>query len=492
MDKNPTWSPDGKTLYFASDRTGIFNIYAHTVASGELKQVTNVRTGAYAPTISEDGKLMVYMGYSAQGWDLWSMPLDPDTYLEAPPSQNDRPDPYDEPPAVKMEKYPFRPWGTLRPRAWEWEISEGDYGSTALTIGAFGSDIIGRHSFGATMFVEPLAPGPELTFNYNYGRLPFDLGLRVFNRWTPRGDYRFDDEVRLYNEESYGVRTAISYAHRHEFVTQGFSMAYTGSINDGELPVDDLRPFDPFASRTIEPFHGYIGTLRFGYEVSSLEGRFAPIGTARGWALNLALEMGDEFTGSEESLYAATYAAAGYVPMPWPGSHTLAIRSAGGMATGSFARRTLFFVGGYNLENVGFPETITSTQFSGAFVMRGYLPSTYRGSNYMLNTFEYRFPIVDVDRGIETLPLFLKRVSGNLFLDWGGAWRELDFDDIKLFHKGSLIEADEFHTGMGAELWFSVDLGYVVPVNIRLGYAKGFSVEAVPGGQGYFIAASPF
>ena len=30
MDHNPTWSPDGDKLYFASDRTGIFNIYGRT------------------------------------------------------------------------------------------------------------------------------------------------------------------------------------------------------------------------------------------------------------------------------------------------------------------------------------------------------------------------------------------------------------------------------------------------------------------------------
>ncbi len=28
IDGNATWSPDGKIIYFSSDRTGIFNLYA--------------------------------------------------------------------------------------------------------------------------------------------------------------------------------------------------------------------------------------------------------------------------------------------------------------------------------------------------------------------------------------------------------------------------------------------------------------------------------
>ena len=41
------FSPDGATLYFSSDRSGISNIYALDLATRRLSQVTNVRTGAF-------------------------------------------------------------------------------------------------------------------------------------------------------------------------------------------------------------------------------------------------------------------------------------------------------------------------------------------------------------------------------------------------------------------------------------------------------------
>ena len=63
MDMTPVWSPDGKTLYFSSDRSGIFNIHAYDLATRTFAQVTNVRTGAFMPAVSDDGKTLVYFFY---------------------------------------------------------------------------------------------------------------------------------------------------------------------------------------------------------------------------------------------------------------------------------------------------------------------------------------------------------------------------------------------------------------------------------------------
>src|SRR5690606_18659578 len=36
LDSEPTWTPDGRYILFNSDRDGVFNIYAHEVATGRL------------------------------------------------------------------------------------------------------------------------------------------------------------------------------------------------------------------------------------------------------------------------------------------------------------------------------------------------------------------------------------------------------------------------------------------------------------------------
>ena len=45
MDVDPRFTPDGRFLLFASDRTGIYDVYAHELATARLYQVTNVADG---------------------------------------------------------------------------------------------------------------------------------------------------------------------------------------------------------------------------------------------------------------------------------------------------------------------------------------------------------------------------------------------------------------------------------------------------------------
>jgi outer membrane protein assembly factor BamA len=127
-------------------------------------------------------------------------------------------------------------------------------------------------------------------------------------------------------------------------------------------------------------------------------------------------------------------------------------------------------------------DVINNTIFQGGFVLRGYEPVSFIGSQYHLANAEYRFPIATVDSGVSTLPFFLQRVSGNLFVDYGGAFNKLDIENYR----------DQFHTGVGGELFLDLQLGYYTLLNIRLGYAKGFGEFAVPGGQKYMAVAAPF
>lgn len=71
-DRDPSWSPDGERVYFVSDVSGIFNVYALDVASGRSEQVTNVRGGAFFPTVDAGGRL-VYSGYTADGFHLFRL-----------------------------------------------------------------------------------------------------------------------------------------------------------------------------------------------------------------------------------------------------------------------------------------------------------------------------------------------------------------------------------------------------------------------------------
>ncbi len=70
-ERDPSFSPDGKYLYFSSDKTGLFNIYRYELASGALEQITNVSGGAFAPSISPDNRQLVFASYDKNGYGIF-------------------------------------------------------------------------------------------------------------------------------------------------------------------------------------------------------------------------------------------------------------------------------------------------------------------------------------------------------------------------------------------------------------------------------------
>jgi TolB protein len=65
IDTEPTFAPDGRTLYFVSDRGGGPQVYRMPVAGGMAQRVTFGGDYNVSPKISPDGKQMVYVARRA-------------------------------------------------------------------------------------------------------------------------------------------------------------------------------------------------------------------------------------------------------------------------------------------------------------------------------------------------------------------------------------------------------------------------------------------
>jgi hypothetical protein len=489
IDANPVFSNDGKVLYFSSDRTGISNIYAYEIASRSLRQVTNVRLGAYQPAVSDDGKTLVYVGYTSKGFDLWSMPIDPSRFLDALPAPTDRPSvpAVNEHVAMKWSRY--QPLKTALPRNYLVSYGPGSYGNNAITVETTGTDVAGLHEVAASVTMDFDAPAPRVVLDYAYLRLPVNLRLRLFHSVSPRRNFVANDKQIPYDERGIGFSSSLAYSSPGEFTDQFFSLSYTFAGFRAELPQVTL---DPSSSVPTFPRGGVMSTVRANYSFTNVEGSLDAAGIIRGFSLRAGVEYAGPPTGSDFSLYALEGSATGYIPMPWPGRHTLALRTSGAIAGGTYANRGYYSVGGYDLENTSLIDMVTTGIYDGSFVLRGYAPNSVSGTTYVLQNIEYRFPIVKPDRGLSTLPLFLRRIDGNVFVDYGGAFNQLDLSAISLFTNRSIINSPDLHTSAGAEVWFGMTLGYYFDAQFRLGYARGFSGKALPNGQLYFVASSAF
>jgi WD40 repeat protein len=73
-DNQPFFSPDGRSIYYTSQRDGQTDIFRYDLASGTSSQVTRTRENEYSPTVMPDGKHFSVIRDSTQ--HLWSFALD--------------------------------------------------------------------------------------------------------------------------------------------------------------------------------------------------------------------------------------------------------------------------------------------------------------------------------------------------------------------------------------------------------------------------------
>jgi hypothetical protein len=477
IDQQPTWAPDGETLYFVSDRTGIANVYAYELGTRKLSQVTNVLTGAYMPAISNDGRRMVYVGYGSYGFDLHELPLEPSQFLQALPPSNDRSPAFEPDISRSWPVESYNPLPSLRPRAWTFAYGPGTFGDT-LTLATRGSDAIGRHAFDATLTI-PTAENSEIgaSANYSYNRLPFSFRTGVFRSAAPRNDYRYGEQNPLTTEHFTGANTGIWWGVPGEFDSQSVALSYTIANFSRDLPTGARA--DPHSLVPYTPDRGYLGVLHLGYSYSNVQSTAYGIGGEKGFSIGIGLDQAAEALGSQSTLTAIGGAATVYQLMPWARHHVLALALSGGTSTGSYVRRGLYSTGGFVDESLY--DSYNSVIRQSAFVLRGYAPGQFIGSSYNLLNAEYRLPLLYADRGLSTLPIFLRTVSGILFFDYGGAYNKLDPN--KPF--------DQFHASIGAELWLEAVTAYRLHANLRLGIARGLD-EHAQGTQTYAVIVSGF
>ncbi len=473
IDGDPSFSPDGRWLVFHSDRTfGITNVFAYQLATGALKQVTNVRNGAFQPEVSPDGKSLVYVGYTSRGFDLFAMPFDEREWLEALPYVDDRPTPPPEPAHRAFEVHDYDPFDTLRPRHYSVQITPGNFGQ-AIIVTAAGEDLAGHHAVSASLTTEVERPELQPDLQYAYGRLPVDLTLHLYRTLTPRGGYQLGQNYAPdWVQESAGVETGVSYALPRAFDSQSFALTYSFARIAGTLPAP-IDKLDPYESPGI-PARGALGFVHLGWGYSNAESYLWSVGAERGLALSASLDLTDPALASDFHGYAVNFNFSTYHPMPWLKHHTLALHVGGGTSGGNYPGRGLFYVGGF--VDLPLVDVVRNSLIQGGIVLRGYPVVEEAGANYALFNAEYRFPILNVDRGISTLPVFLNRIWGTVFLDYGSA-----FD---------LATQAEFKTGTGAELLFDTQLGYILDFTFRAGYARGLSSDGID--KLYFVASIPF
>jgi hypothetical protein len=456
QDASPIWSPDGRTIYFSSDRTGIANLYAYRLESGLVRQITNVIGGAYQPAISPDGRHLVYVGYTSYGFDLYHLDLREVHDRPAPSYADHRPPPVDDDALWAEPSRDYQPIETLWPRAYMLDLTDDGFGS-ALGITVQGEDLAGWHRYRLRATAGFARADINTTIEYEYRRSPLTVGANVFRRVTPRRGLFVGDVDEIWIEEAVGGQIRLGYSLPSTFFGQSVGLSWNPRFTRNLEPL--LRePLDPNDPPPRLPARGFHSELRLSWAYSDVEQYTYDISPSNGTALGISLSVEDPLIGSQFRSVTLTWYVRQYVPMPWLEHHVLALHYTGGIAGGDPGRRDQFSVGGF--QDVSILDGLLQNAILGGAALRGYPAFDRGGTQYHLAQAEYRFPIWRVNRGILTLPVYLNRIHGAVYADVGDAFT------------GSL-DLGTFRVGVGGHLMIDFTLGYLLPFTLRVGYARG-------------------
>ena len=72
-DSWPQYSPEGDKLLFVSDRNGVSNLWVADLTAQKNYAITNAIGGVFQPTLSKDGRLVAFSGFNKAGFDIFTL-----------------------------------------------------------------------------------------------------------------------------------------------------------------------------------------------------------------------------------------------------------------------------------------------------------------------------------------------------------------------------------------------------------------------------------
>jgi Tol biopolymer transport system component len=467
---SPAWSRDGRTIFYVSGETGVFNLFALRPGEGEPVRVTHLLGGAFHPDVSPRGDTIVFASYTSRGFRLETIPYDPGTRVDNPgrgPSASRREGGagnsptdvrWDDPSGTERTAGPpkaYSPLGTLFPRFWLPTLY-GDVDGAVVGAMTAGQDVLGYHTFLLNPAVGTTGGRGYFQARYVYDRYwPTFSGTAwslpvLYSDLRQRGDYYERNSSLILRADLPWIRRESRY-----LLSFGYHLQRQDALTD--IAGTGLQELHPFEGRRDNLFVAaeYSDAIRYPYSISYEEGR-----TLAATFRNYSGRMGSDIAARE---YLGSWEEYLALPASLLRHHVVAMRLRGGISDGERTTQNSFQLGGP-------PDPLRE------FPLRGY-PSRFQTGKYVATgTLEYRMPIYELFRGPGTAPVFLDRVHAAAFVDAGEAWGD-----------GVPFSGSRLKVGAGVEARADLTLGYWLKIEPAIGFAWGFDEGG--GAQAYFTVA---
>lgn len=419
----PSWSADGRSVYFSADHLGTSNLFRVPAdGTGAPQQVTHAATGLFEPAPSRDDSLLAAVIFRADGYHVGVTPQGP--RAPAPEIRGDstartRPDPS---PVISDPSSQYSPWRSLRPRYWL------PYFSEALTpdswrLGAFtsGADLVGRHAYQALLYVPTDNSGITGSLYYRNARLGQPVvELLASQDWE---NYRgiFNDQNARVGTLRRRIRdgAATLSLQRPRARTSSY-LSLGGGVEARTYATDPA----PLLAQIAPVFRGVYYHPRVTLSMGWSNTQSPPLAISPEDGISLAAtgryrwRTGDTLRGTHSVIGSAS--AFKSLDLPGFAHHVAALRVAAGQLDN---RGTGYLeVGGVSGGVVDVLPGYSLGEGRRTFQVRGFPAASLLGMRAVGANLEYRAPLLLPGRGLGTLPLFLDRTSITVFGDAGTAW----------------------------------------------------------------------
>ncbi|HZE07704.1 MAG TPA: hypothetical protein VE110_03010 [Gemmatimonadaceae bacterium] len=486
ISSQPSWSRDGRQIYFSSEWNGMPQIYIAEIAERPvtIHRLTDVASGMFSPELSPDQSKLATVLFLADGDHIGVLRVPQPVYSGITDTSRAaiRPGcvgcivtvsglaPLGTADTSRTTRY--SPWRSLLPTYWLPVFESSTTDGTSFGAMTSGYDIVGRHSFTIEALHNSRFGENSAWLSYEYAGLGVPL-LDVYASQSFSNDSLYTDNG--------GTFTAVgNFFERDRFASvqatfvrprfRTYSFASLGgqieSLSYSTAPGNLLQQLSSFYSVT-----------------HTLPGIVAAVGWSNAQRPELAISPEDGLSMSGNAIQrwdrgtsgASTRSFVGtttlYKSLDFPGfaHHVLAVRAAGGITDErSLDRFSAGGISGTSLEV--FPGFALGEQRR-EFGVRGYPVSAEEGIRAYSAAIEYRAPLVAPSRGFRFIPIFFDKTSLSLFGETGRA-----FCPARAAAAGDGVcsprdASNPVMSSIGAELNMDTSLELDIPTRLRFGVA---------------------
>ncbi len=437
----PAFHPDGG-IFFVADYDSSYNLYFYALTQDQIIKKTNILTGVYYPSVSEDGSKIAFAYYDDYGYDVCVV-KEPLTKMEdcQNPAETPAKFAYE---AVDLASERIKKYRTKF--TFDYFIASATYYST-LGFSGVGvialSDVLGNHliQFGSNFYGN--ITDSDIFLNYWYLKKRPDYGISLFqylNYFSENYDLLIWRYVGLGGTVQYPIDRFL----RIELGAYAYRVYETRWLN--------FFPFYYSDQSQTTSYDFLYPQLAFVYD----NVRWGPIGPHQGRRFRIE---GYATLFSDYDIISTIVDYRRYFRLS---------------PRASFATR-LVLAGSF-----GADEELWS--IGGTYSLRGYRYYAFSGSRIGFLNLEYRFPFIDRLKIAFPIPMEITNIRGVLFADMAG----VHSDSFQIYENEPYFHLQDLKLGIGGGLRFN--LFYVI---FKLDWARAYNFHDFPDDWKFYLTLGP-